>query len=230
MITKRLLSVQLVLLVGFGAIFVLPHSRISSPAGIAMKLPIWVGPWIGEDAEITAKEVGGLARDTQFARKLYTSPDGDRIFVSIVLSGDDMASSIHRPERCLPAQGWSLQNSQRQVIQVDRGKVLPVTILRSVRPMGDSAGRKFIITSLNYYWFVGYQRITASHLERTLLDMRDRLIYGYDQRWAYVTVAAAVTEGWSKPNRSESDTAKVVEKFTGDLVRKLESPDGAPLM
>jgi EpsI family protein len=230
MITKRLWRTQLALLVGFGAIFVLPHARISSPAGIAMKLPIWVGPWIGEDAEITAKEVGGLAKDTQFARKLYTSPDGDRIFVSIVLSGDDMASSIHRPERCLPAQGWSLQNSQRQVIQVDRGKFLPVTILRSVRPMGDPAGRKFIITSLNYYWFVGYQRITASHLERTLLDMRDRLIYGYDQRWAYVTVAAAVTEGWSKPNRSESDTAKVVEKFTGDLVRKLESPDGAPLM
>ncbi len=230
MITRRLWRTQLALLVGFGAIFVLPHSRISSPAGIAMKLPIWVGPWIGEDAEITAKEVGGLAKDTQFARKIYTSPGGDQVFVSIVLSGDDMASSIHRPERCLPAQGWSLQNSQRQVIRVDQGKSLPVTILRSVRLVEDREGKRFIITSLNYYWFVGYQRITASHLERTLLDMRDRLIYGYDQRWAYVTVAAAVTEGLSKPNRSESDTAKVIEKFTADLVRKLESPNGAPLM
>jgi EpsI family protein len=230
MITKRLLSVQLVLLLGFGAIFVLPHARISSPAGIAMKLPIWVGPWIGEDAEISPKEVGGLAKDTQFARKIYTSPDGDRIVVSIVLSGDDMASSIHRPERCLPAQGWSLQNSQRQVIQANQGKSLPVTLLRSVRLVGDSAGRKFLITNLNYYWFVGYRRMTASHLERTLLDMRDRLLYGYDQRWAYVTVAATVTQGWAKPNRSEPDTAAIAAAFTRDLVQKLEAPTGAPLM
>src|SRR5260370_7571328 len=135
MITRRLLSVQIVLLVGFGAIFALPHARISSPAGIAMKLPIWIGPWLCEDAEITAKEVGGLAKDTQFARKIYTSPEGDQVFVSIVLSGDDMASSIHRPERCLPAQGWSLQSSKPESIQLANPKSLSTPLLRRVRPL-----------------------------------------------------------------------------------------------
>lgn len=228
--TKRLFKLQAVLLLGFSAIFALPHARISSPAGIAMKLPVWIGPWLGEDAEITAKEVGGLAKDTQFARKIYTSPQGDHIFVSIVLSGDDMASSIHRPERCLPAQGWSLQSSSKETIPLSDGKSLATTLLRSVRPALDYSGNRRLLTNLNYYWFIGYNYMTPSHLDRTIWDMRERLLHGYDQRWAYVTVTANVTEGWGTPNRSEQETAKVVEKFTGELVHELESPSGVPLM
>jgi len=195
-----------------------------------MNLPTWVGPWLGEDAEITAKEIGGLAKDTQFARKIYTSPDGDQIFVSIVLSGDDMASSIHRPERCLPAQGWSLRSSRRETIPIDNSRSLPATLLKSVRVIPIAGGNQLLITNLNYYWFIGYNRLTPSHLQRTLWDMRDRLVHGYDQRWAYVTVAGNVTQGWARPNRSEPDTAKVIEKFTADLVHKLQTPTGAPLM
>jgi EpsI family protein len=228
--TKRLLTLELALLLGFGAIFLLPHAGISSPSGIAMKLPVWIGSWLGEDAVVTDKEIGALAKDTRFARKIYTSPEGDQIFVSIVLSGDDMASSIHRPERCLPAQGWSLQRSRRETIPLDNSRALDATLLKSVRPFVDNAGNQHVITNLNYYWFVGYNRITPSHLQRTLWDIHDRLLYGYDQRWAYVTVAGIVTEGLGKPNRSEADTAKVIEKFTAELVHQLQTPSGAPLM
>jgi EpsI family protein len=227
---KRLLTLEGVLLFGFGVIFLLPHARMSSPAGIAMTLPVWVGSWLGEDTEVSAKEIGALAKDTQFARKTYSSPDGDRIFVSIVLSGEDMASSIHRPERCLPAQGWTLQSSKQEKIPLGDGKSLSTIVLRSARPALDDAGNERLITNLNYYWFVGYNRITPSHLQRTLWDMRDRLAYGYDQRWAYVTVTANVTEGLVRPNRSEADTAKVIQGFTAELVHKLQTPSGAPLM
>ena len=228
--TKRLFNLQAALLLGFSVVFALPHARISSPAGIAMKLPVWIGSWLGEDAEITAKEVGGLARDTQFARKIYTNPQGDHVYVSIVLSGDDMASSIHRPERCLPAQGWSLQSSSKQAIPLNDGKSLAMTLLKSVRPALDYAGNRRSVTNLNYYWFIGYNHMTPSHLDRTIWDMRERLLHGYDQRWAYVTVTANVTEGWGIPNRSEQETAKIIEEFTKELVHKLETPNGAPLL
>src|SRR5712691_8875088 len=109
MITRRLIAVTLVLLAGFSSVAFLPHSSQTSPARIAMQLPIFVGDWMGEDAEVSEGEREVLANDTQFARKTYTSPRGDKIFVSIVMSGDDMTTSIHRLERCLPAQGWSLQ-------------------------------------------------------------------------------------------------------------------------
>lgn len=227
---KRLIILALVLFLGLNVIFLLPHARVSSPSGIAMKLPTWIGPWLGEDAEITAKEIGGLATDTKFARKVYRSPDGDQIYVSIVLSGDDMASSIHRPERCLPAQGYSLRSSTRESIPLGSSQRLQTTLLKSVRPIVDNVGNEHLITNLDYYWFVGYNHFTASHLQRTLWDMRDRLLYGYDQRWAYVTVTANVTQGLGGPNRSEADTARVIENFTAELVHKLQTPSGAPLM
>ena len=79
MITKRLVRVQAVLLAGFGSIFLLPHSNKISPAGIAMTLPNVVGAWIGEDAAVTQKELDVLAKDTKFARKIYTGPERDQI-------------------------------------------------------------------------------------------------------------------------------------------------------
>ena len=92
-----------------------------------MALPDVVGAWIGEDAAITEREREILAKDTQFARKTYTGPAGDEIFVSIVMSGDDMTSSIHRPERCLVAQGWSVQDSEKRVVPIVEGRTLEMT-------------------------------------------------------------------------------------------------------
>ncbi len=140
MITKRLIAVQVVLLVAFIAIFLLPKQTTSSPAGIAMTLPNFVDGWIADDAEVTAREREVLAKDTEFARKIYTSPAGDQIYVSIVMSGDDMTNSIHRPERCLPAQGWSLQTTEKRVVPVSGGNSLELTRLRNVRAIEQPNG------------------------------------------------------------------------------------------
>lgn len=230
MITKRLLVVQLVLLVGFVAIFLLPRQTKSSPAGIAMTLPNFVDGWIAEDAEVTAREREVLAKDTEFARKIYTSPAGDRIFVSIVMSGDDMTNSIHRPERCLPAQGWSLQATEKRTIPVSGGNSLDLTRLRNVRAIEQPNGSRPLLHNLNYYWFIGYKDMTPSHLERTGLDLRDRILHGYSQRWAYVTVAANITKGWMRPERTAEEATAIVEKFIAELAPKLQRPDGQQLL
>ncbi len=231
MITKRLLVVALVLLAGLSTVAFLPHSTERSPAGIQMALPIFVGNWIGEDAAVTEREREVLAPDTRFARKTYTSLEGDKIFVSIVLSGDDMTNSIHRPERCLPAQGWSLQSSEGRDLSIADGEKLAVTKLRDVRMIeqkdGSAAGR---LHGLDYYWFVGYQEMTPSHLERTGMDLRDRILHGYNQRWAYVTVASVVTQGWARNGRSEDATAAMTEDFIKELVPKLKRPNGKALL
>ena len=224
MIARRFLILDLVLLLGLSTIFLLPKTPLASPAGIALKLPIWVGDWIGEDSPVTARELEVLAKDTQFARKIYTSPAGDKVFVSIVLSGDDMTSSIHRPERCLPAQGWSVQSSSGRTIPINQSESLATTRLLNAR--GVEADKKHVtIRNLTYYWFVGYTDITPSHLTRTLFDMRDRTLHGYNQRWAYVTVAATVTQGIAQPGRSEAETEAMIERFIAELVPKLQKPE-----
>lgn len=230
MITKRLLQVQAVLLAGFGSVFLLPHSNKTSPAGIAMTLPNVVGVWIGDDAAVTQKELDTLAKDTQFARKIYTGPEGDQILVSIVLSGDDMTNSIHRPERCLPAQGWQMRSSSSRIIQIPGGKSLGVTRLQNVRTVQTRDKRQLTATNLDYYWFIGYKDMTASHLTRTEIDLRDRIMYGYSQRWAYVTIAANVTKGIWRPERTEEQTAAMLDEFIQQLAPRLQRPDGSPLL
>jgi len=230
MITKRLLQVQAVLLAGFGSVFLLPHSNKTSPAGIAMTLPNVVGVWIGDDAAVTQKELDTLAKDTQFARKIYTGPEGDQILVSIVLSGDDMTNSIHRPERCLPAQGWQMRSSSSRLIQIPGGKSLGVTRLQNARTVQTQDKRELTLTNLDYYWFIGYKDMTASHLTRTEIDLRDRIMYGYSQRWAYVTIAANVTKGIWRPERTEEQTTAMLDEFIQQLAPRLQRPDGSPLL
>src|SRR5947209_2719418 len=77
MITKRLFAVELLLAAGLGTVFLLPQAPKTKPAGISLKLPISVGNWIGDDAAVTQREIEVLAKDTQFARKVYTGPEGD---------------------------------------------------------------------------------------------------------------------------------------------------------
>ncbi len=230
MITKRLFAVELLLAAGLGTVFLLPQAPKTKPAGISLKLPIWVGNWIGDDAAVTQREIEVLAKDTQFARKVYTSPEGDVISVSIVLSGDDMTTSIHRPERCLPAQGWSLQNTSQRAITLPNSTVLKTTRLSNVREMTAKDKQRFLLPNLTYYWFVGYDQTTPSHFTRTMLDLRDRIFRGYNQRWAYVTVAAMVTQGIARPERTEAETGAMIESFIRELVPRLTKPTGEKLL
>jgi len=99
MTTSRLAVLTAFMALGFATVFLLPKGGEQS-SGIRLELPDFVGNWKGTDAEITEKERTGLGEQsgTRFARKTYRNLDGYEIMVSIVLSGRDMSTSIHRPE------------------------------------------------------------------------------------------------------------------------------------
>ncbi len=224
MIIKRLLLLQAVLLVGLGGVFLIPQKTTLGPAGIGLKLPEKVGRWTGQEVPVSKEELVGLAADTQFARQWYTNPAGDRIYVSIVLSGADMVNSIHRPERCLTAQGWTVESSHLAHIPMpDARPPLEVMALTDVREWRASEKAPAVaIKNLNYYWFIGSHDITASHLKRTLIDARDRILHGDNQRWAYVTVAATVTDNLQAAGRTQEETTRLIEDFIAEIVPKFQ--------
>jgi EpsI family protein len=223
--TAGRLTVLLVLLgAGLGTVFLLPTRGTAEPVGIKLALPQYVGHWYGVDQQVTKRERQILAADTEFARKEYTDGVGDTIFASIVLSGHDLDNSIHRPERCLPAQGWTILNSRKLSIPIPGKKSLRVTRLRNVAPIRTSDGKEGPVYNLNYYWFVGYHHLTASHLEREFMDMRDRFLKGYNQRWAYITVASNITKGIMPFGLSEEQTDKMIQRFIQELFPRLVAP------
>lgn len=219
MTTSRLLLLQILLLAGLSSVALVPKQPEILPSAANLHLPASIGIWEGQDQAISERELATLAKDTEFARKVYRNAFGDEIFASIVMSGHDLDNSIHRPERCLPAQGWTVQSASEMVLPAPAlpGGRLPVMRLHNMRPVRTESGKMITIYNLNYYWFVGSTDLTASHLRRTLIDIRDRVLFGQNQRWAYITVAATVTQGITRFGRSEAETDKLLREFSAQL-------------
>lgn len=216
MTIKRLLVLQGVLL-GMGLSYLLPHIPNQQPTGVELLLPAILGSWYGSSGEVSEKERQVLGAETEFSRKVYTNGLGDVVYASVVLAGRDMNTSIHRPERCLPAQGWTVTQSQSLSLPLGKGNYLPVTRLHNLRQVRLTNGESHPLSNLNYYWFVGHTDVTASHFKRTWIDIRDRLVKGQNQRWAYVTVTGNITKGLDRFGRSEPEMEKLLESFIKEL-------------
>jgi EpsI family protein len=215
----RLAFLQLVLVAGLGSAYFVPTHGKMQPMGVIMDLPDSIGQWYGTAQKPTKAELEQLAADTAFARRLYTNAFGDSMLASIVLAGEDPDNSLHRPERCLPSQGWTVLDSKTVTINdpaFPEGS-LKVTRLRNQQKVEDSKGKTHIIYNLNYYWFVGYNHVTPSAIDRALIDIHDRVAKGYNQRWAYVTIASTVTEGLTSFGRSEAETDQMIQSFIRQL-------------
>ena len=135
-----------------------------------------------ERLEVSEAELTVLPADTRFEKRLYTGMDGRWYAVSAVIGGTSK-SSIHRPELCLPSQGFlmadphtvDVEGSVWRVIRLDGGTDRP--------SMG------FAYTFFNQ---AGYR--TASHFDRILRDIWDRSFHNRIDRWVMVTVNASCAD------------------------------------
>jgi EpsI family protein len=221
MTTNRLIILLAVLLGGLSSVYLLPKVSGFMPIGVEMKLPDGVGEWWGQDGVITQKERDVLGKGTDFARKQYTNGRGDVIQVSIVLSSEDMMTSIHRPERCLAAQDWICQPTGNRFVEVPKHGVMPVARLKNHQTKELPDGRPFQFENLAYYWFAGNTELTASHEKRVLSDTVDRITGGYVQRWAMMLVSANVTKNMSKFGRDEKDVDEMLTQFIKELAPRI---------
>jgi EpsI family protein len=222
MTIKRLASLQIFLLGGLGSVFLIPKEIKIEPAAVDLSLPEYVGNWHGVDQDISKNERDILGPDTQFAKKLYALGT-DQIFVSIVLSGPDMNTSIHRPERCLPAQGWTVADSKTVAVPIEQG-AFKATRLQDIQNVPTNDGRRLTLRSLNYYWFVGHSDVTPSHIKRNWIDIRDRVLTGRNQQWAYVTVVSTITKDFKVFGRDERQTDEQIQGFIRELMPQLQKP------
>jgi hypothetical protein len=192
------------------------------------EMPEYVGAWRGTDLEVTKKERDTLGEDTGFARKGYTTLSSFRgkksvlsseqtgINLSVVLSGQDMSTSIHMAERCLPTQGWNITDKREVPFNLPGLGSFTTTRLYNTRLIKNKdTGKAEQARMLNYYWFIGHTMTTGSHFERTIIDMKDRMLSGYNQRWAYVTVTASIPN--TEPAR-QAEADQVVDEMLREFI------------
>jgi hypothetical protein len=207
-----------------------PAPKAGGEAGVVMELPYHVGPLYAFSEDVTPAELYILPKDTTFARKTYGLPDSprnERILCSIILSGQEKRS-IHRPERCLPSQGWRIDSSRTETVPLASGRSLGVTALLLERPVTLVDGRPFTLRSYYLYWFVGKDITTPYAFERILLTNWDLLFHRVNQRWAYVIVSANISQDWRPDGLGPGETLDMLKQFIHDSVPsyiKSEMPD-----
>jgi hypothetical protein len=104
------------------------------------------------------------------------------------------------------------------MITLRSGHVLPVR--RLVCEKVDEENKDFVQRNISYYWFVGHDSVTSSHIQRGIKDFWDRIVHGYDQRWAYITVTAYLNGGYLYDEPKKGQVLK-----PGDKVPRLRDAD-----
>ena len=174
-----------------------PGVRLAPNGLDPVALPNFLGlDWAGQAAPVTAVEREVLPPDTGFSRKNYVSlaDKNQQVFLSLVLSGRDR-TSIHRPEICLVGQGWTIRGAETRTLKGPGGVALPVTLLRIEREASLRDGRKIVVPAVFVYWFVGGERVVASHWERLAWSAYDRLMRQRNHRWAYIVAQSLALDG-----------------------------------
>ena len=148
-----------------------------------------------------------LPADTEILKKLYKSPSGRSVFVSIVLSGKERAS-IHRPQVCLVGQGNEIVNTFVLPVTMDNRRPLDITVLEMLRHGRNQAGDASASPTYYAYWFVGKGRETPSHIQRMVWMATDRILRNVSHRWAYIAIGGV---------RSSADDQAYQDEIRGFL-------------
>jgi Protein of unknown function (DUF3485) len=168
------------------------------PGSVAIKihLPAQVLDFTSTNVPEPAVAIGYFPKDTSYAERDYTAPDGLQIQNTIVMMGADR-TSIHRPEYCLPGQGWHIANKKVVNLSIPDSPPYKMPVDKWVVGISlkNPDGGTVTKSGLYVFWYVADGALTPSHdkmLEWLTLHL---LRTGTLQRWAYVSYFAVCDPG-----------------------------------
>lgn len=202
--------------------FLFPESGALTDSSMKQELPLrgnLPGWWATKKQESKEERIL-LSKDTIFSKADYELLErlpGEKklptLHVSLVFSGNDLNNSIHRPERCLPAQGHVNLHSSVQTLHLNDGRAITLTRLASHLPSEALPDKK--LNFIHYYVFVGHGNLCHTHLQRTAIDIKDRILGGDVQRWAYFQIGTY----WSPYlHTSEQEADQMLQKLICSLL------------
>ena len=153
---------------------------------------------------ISPAEKRQLPADTQISRRLYRDEEGHQVVAALV-SGGRQRTSFHRPQMCLPAQGYGIQRQRIEMITGGTGVAFRVTWL-DVRRVGPAGSQE----SSFVYWFTGQGRETPSYMQQLAWLTADNLFRNRISAWAYVSVLAEKRAG-------NQDDDRILREFLAAL-------------
>lgn len=200
--------------------------RLSNPEGEVLttnsiELPEKVLDYSSVVLPVTMEEYNWLPKDTTYGRRMYTAPDGFQVQVSGVLMGTDR-TSIHKPEYCLPGQGFRILKSAPREIVIDRPHRyrLPVVRMDAIREGKRQDGSVVTQGAVYVFWFLSENRLSNDHFQRMWWLATDLARTGELQRWAYMGCLVGCP-----PGREDEAYARL-ERFIQEAVPTFQLTTG----
>src|SRR5215469_3085062 len=99
--------------------------------------------------------IGYFPKDTSYAERIYIAPDKFWVQSTAILMGADR-TSIHRPEFCLPGQGWTIDDKKPLDIPINDQPAyhLQAAAWKLSQIAQDNDGQKVKVAAVYVYWYV----------------------------------------------------------------------------
>jgi hypothetical protein len=195
----------------------LKATPISGSVAMNIDLPEHVLDFTSTNVPESEVELNYFPRDTSYARRFYHAPDGFGISSVVILMGTDR-TSIHRPEYCLVGQGWRIDEKKEVKIPIAGAPAYELPVMKwtlsSIYQAPD--GQKIQVRGLFVFWFVADNEQTTSSIWLQGRIVRDLLLSGVLQRWAYVSYFAVCAPG------EEDATFERLKKLIGAAVPEFQ--------
>ena len=202
-----------------------------SPPGVRMQLPLSIGTTPGQDWPMTERERSALLGDVTLTRRAYFMPDGKSMLASLVLSGE-ARRELHRPDVCLPSQGWVIKEQQFVPVSFSDGRVFTANMMRVFKDTQDpSTGRIVRLRGINLYWFQGFNGVYSpdyyGHIARTYFDS---VFKNINHRWAFVSFFTQMSDSQAGFYDSISEAAALedLRSFISQIGPSVVKKPGEP--
>jgi hypothetical protein len=194
------------------------------PGSIKMDfdLPAHVLDYTSERVPEDKTVLDTLPKDTSYAQRRYMATNGFWVNGNIILMGMDR-TSIHKPEFCLPGQGWRIDQKATVDLPIEGRDPYQLRVAKwtITNFMQNPDGQKQEVRGLYVFWFVARNEQTDSHGQRIWWLTRDLLTTGVLQRWAYVSYFAVCLPG------QEDATFDRMKKLIAASVPEFQPPPKA---
>ncbi len=180
---------------GLGALTILLCSltlasdELSSP-GVTATLPQSFGGYWGQDIPPSSAEIEQLINNgVELSRFSYTSPSDPPAMATVIIGGPE-GRTLHRPEVCLPGQGWRINSTRKTSLDLGLPGIPPIdaTLLSLIRQSPNPDGSITSQVGYNLYWYIGHDRMAASYNEHIARSLFDSVFRNVNHRWSMVSL------------------------------------------
>ena len=196
---------------------------VLSAPGVSMDLPPSLGQAQGLEVPMTQRERGGLASDITLSRYQYLASNRSPVLATVVLSGESRRG-LHRPDVCLPGQGWSIMDRMVVPVPLQDDAANEAMMLRVYRDLPTEDGTVIRVRGINLFWYEGYGGVhTADYYTHVFLTYFDSVFKNLNHRWALVSFFIQLPE--SRPGEysglEEAQALEELREFVGQLGPKV---------